>query len=325
MAIIKTSMTVKEFLSEWFDVYSKPNIKHSTAVSYECYIRKHVNPEIGDIPLNEVSLHVLQIFFNRKSKELSPKTVSNLRMMLHAAFKVAYLNDLVSKNYIEYVTIPKVLRKEMRVLSKAEQEKLMITITNTDEPYAFGIFLCLSTGIRVGELCALTWDDIDFTNKILKIRKTLQRLRTLDESESKTKIYIGSPKTQSGIRDIPLSDSLISALQKHRNNMSRQYGKDITSPDAYIVTKKIIHPTEPKIMQDYFAKAIEYSGITKANFHSLRHTFATRALEAGIDFKTLSILLGHADIYVTINRYAHVLDEQKRKAMNEITSVILSP
>ena len=78
-------------------------------------------------------------------------------------------------------------------------------------------------------------------------------------------------------------------------------------------------------MQDYFAKAIEYSGITKANFHSLRHTFATRALEAGIDFKTLSILLGHADIYVTINRYAHVLDEQKRKAMNEITSVILSP
>ena len=140
MTIIKTSMTLMEFLNEWFEVYSKPNIKHSTAVSYECYIRKHITPEIGVIPLNEVSLHVLQIFFNRKSKELSPKTVSNLRMMLHAAFKVAYLNDLVSKNYIEYVTIPKVLRKEMRVFSKAEQEKLMITITNTDEPYAFGIF-----------------------------------------------------------------------------------------------------------------------------------------------------------------------------------------
>lgn len=245
--------------------------------------------------------------------------------MMHNAFKIAYLNDLVPKNYIEYIVLPKVIKKEMRVLTKAEQEKLLIAITNTDEPYAFGIFLCLSTGIRIGELCALTWDNIDFTNKLLKIRKTLQRLRTLDESDTKTKIYIDTPKSQASIRDIPLTDSMIDALIKHKENMSSKCGLSIVASNQYVITQKINSPVEPKTMQDYFKATVEYSGITKANFHSLRHTFATRALEAGIDFKTLSVLLGHSDINVTMNRYAHVLDDIKRKAMNEITSVIFSP
>lgn len=322
---MKKQITIGEWFTEWFDVYSKPNIKHSTAVSYECYIRKHINPSIGDIPIKKVTLDILQKFFNDKRKELSPKSLLNIRMMMHNAFKIAYLNDLVPKNYIEYIVLPKVIKKEMRVLTKAEQEKLLIAITNTDEPYAFGIFLCLSTGIRIGELCALTWDNIDFTNKLLKIRKTLQRLRTLDESDTKTKIYIDTPKSQASIRDIPLTDSMIDALIKHKENMSSKCGLSIVASNQYVITQKINSPVEPKTMQDYFKATVEYSGITKANFHSLRHTFATRALEAGIDFKTLSVLLGHSDINVTMNRYAHVLDDIKRKAMNEITSVIFSP
>lgn len=322
---MKKQITIGEWFTEWFDVYSKPNIKHSTAVSYECYIRKHINPSIGDIPIKKVTLDILQKFFNDKRKELSPKSLLNIRMMMHNAFKIAYLNDLVPKNYIEYIVLPKVIKKEMRVLTKAEQEKLLIAITNTDEPYAFGIFLCLSTGIRIGELCALTWDNIDFTNKLLKIRKTLQRFRTLDESDTKTKIYIDTPKSQASIRDIPLTDSMIDALIKHKENMSSKCGLSIVASNQYVITQKINSPVEPKTMQDYFKATVEYSGITKANFHSLRHTFATRALEAGIDFKTLSVLLGHSDINVTMNRYAHVLDDIKRKAMNEITSVIFSP
>ena len=290
---MKKQITIGEWFTEWFDVYSKPNIKHSTAVSYECYIRKHINPSIGDIPIKKVTLDILQKFFNDKRKELSPKSLLNIRMMMHNAFKIAYLNDLIPKNYIEYIVLPKVIKKEMRVLTKAEQEKLLIAITNTDEPYAFGIFLCLSTGIRIGELCALTWDNIDFTNKLLKIRKTLQRLRTLDESDTKTKIYIDTPKSQASIRDIPLTDSMIDALIKHKENMSSKCGLSIVASNQYVITQKINSPVEPKTMQDYFKATVEYSGITKANFHSLRHTFATRALEAGIDFKTLSVLLGH--------------------------------
>ena len=320
---MEKQITIGEWFTEWFDVYSKPNIKHSTAVSYECYIRKHITPSIGNIPIEKATLDILQKFFNDKRKELSPKTLLNIRMMMHNAFKIAYLNDLVSKNYIEYIALPKVIKKEMRVLTKAEQEKLLITITNTDEPYAFGIFFCLSTGIRIGELCALTWDNIDFTNKLLKIRKTLQRLRTLDDSDTKTKIYIDTPKSQASIRDIPLTDSMIDSLSNYKKKMSIKHGISIISSNQYVITKRINHPVEPKTLQDYFKIAVEYSGIKEANFHCLRHTFATRALEAGVDFKTLSVLLGHSDINVTMNRYAHVLDDTKRQAMDEITSVIL--
>ncbi len=324
---MEKKITLNDWLKKWFSLYSKPNVKHSTAVSYECYIRKHIIPEIGNVYMDNIDLDTLQNFFNTKSQELSPKSVSNIRMMMHAAFKIANLNDIVSKNYIEYVTIPKVTRKEMRVFSRVEQSKLMITIANTDEPFAFGIFLCLTTGIRIGEACALTWNDIDFINNKLKIRRTLQRLMTLESNSSggsKTQIYIGTPKSAASIRDIPLSDDIITAFNKHKENMIRQFGSNIISPNEYIITHKTGSPCEPKTLQEYFKKVVAHSGIPKANFHALRHTFATRALEAGVDFKTLSVILGHSDISVTMNRYAHVLEDTRRKAMDNITSVILS-
>ncbi|SFX42547.1 site-specific integrase [Ruminococcus sp. XPD3002] len=323
---MEKKITLNEWLMKWFSLYSKPNIKHSTAVSYECYIRKHIVPVIGDVYMENINLDVLQEFFNFISTELSPKSVSNIRMMLHSAFKIANLNDIINKNYIEYVTIPKVIRKEMRVFTRAEQAKLLITLTNTDEPYAFGIFLCLTTGIRVGELCALTWSDIDFINRRLMIRKTLQRLMTLDNnSKTKTKIYIDTPKSISSIRDIPLNEDIMTSIVKHQENMVKHFGQNILSPTEFIITHKKGSSSEPKTIQGYFKKVLEYSGISKANVHALRHTFATRALEAGVDFKTLSVLLGHSDINVTMNRYAHVLEDTKIEAMKNITSVILSP
>ncbi len=321
--------TLAEWLHKWFEIYSKPNIKPSTAVSYECYIRKHlVASEIGALPMSRINLECLQSFFNTKSKELSPKSVLNIKMMLHTAFKIACLNDLISKNYVEYVTIPSIPKKEMRVFTRSEHSRLLNYITNnTDEPYAFGIFLCLTTGIRIGELCALKWENIDFFNGVLKVRHTLQRLMNLenDGSNKKTKIYIGTPKSTASVRDIPIPNSLINSLTDYIKIMQIKYGKAITNPDMFIITHSINHHSEPKTIQEYYKKVICDLGIADANFHALRHTFATRALEAGVDFKTLSVILGHSDISVTMNRYAHVLDSQKRSAMNDITSVILSP
>lgn len=320
-------LLLNEWMTRWFELYSKPNVKPSTAASYECYIRRHINPILGNIPMNKICLDDLQVFFNGMRKELAPKSIVNVRMMMHAAFRTACLNDLIPKNYIEYVVLPSVPRKEMRVLTRSEQEKLLITLRNTDEPFAFGIFLCLATGIRIGELCALRWENVDFENRILKIRNTLQRLMDLDASDNdpKTKIFIGTPKSAASLRNIPLEDSIIDAFILHKKNMQKKYYKSITADTEYIITHRLNHPCEPKTMQEYFRDIVEYSGIKKANFHALRHTFATRALEAGIDFKTLSVLLGHADINVTMNRYAHVLEDTKRNAMKNITSVILSP
>lgn len=319
-------ITLEEWLLKWYKLYAKPNIKHSTAISYECYIRKHITPLIGDIPMNEINLEIIQRFFNTKSETLAPKTVRNIRMMLHSAFKYAFLEGLIPINYIEYVITPSVVKKEMRVLSRIEQSKLITAITNTDEPYAFGILVCLTTGIRIGELCALKWGNIDFTSEKLKIRHTLQRLMKLEDDGEKnsTSLVTGTPKSNSSIRDIPIHD-IMPRIKKHKENMIKHYGAAIVNSSEYVITHRLGHSVEPKTMQTYFKKTIDDIGIKEANFHALRHTFATRALEAGVDFKTLSVLLGHSDISVTMNRYAHVLDDTKSNAMSSIISVILPP
>ena len=321
----KKTITLKEWLYDWYESYAKPNIKRSTAVSYECYIRKHIVPEIGEYKMSEINLDILQRFFNEKQKEIAPKTIYNLRMMMHSAFKSAYLNDLVKKNYIEFVVIPTVIKKEMRVLTRQEQQKLLSKIYYTDEPYAFGVFLCLVTGIRIGELCALQWSDIDTSNSMLKITKTLQRLPKIspNQGENRTEIVIGLPKSSASIRSIPIDKMIAEKLLNHKHNMEKQYGKAITKNNEYIITHSLHNPVEPSTIRKYFTQIIDEIGIEKANLHSLRHTFATRALEAGIDFKTLSVLLGHSDISVTLNRYVHVLENTKRSAIEEIHNTMM--
>lgn len=317
--------TMKEWLYEWFEVYAKPNVKQSTAVTYECYIRKHIVPTLGDMLLSEVRLNVLQKFFNKEAQDYTAKTVRNIRMMLHTAFKNAYQNDLVEKNYVEFVTIPTVHTPEMRVFTVEEQNKLINELKRTDEPFAFGIFLCLATGIRVGELCGLQWKHVDIENRNLMIRQTLQRLPRLDYDGvgKKTEIVIGFPKSQASKRDIPLEDAIIQKLLEYKKNVEELYGKCISQPDEFLITSGRGKTSEPRTMQDAFKRIILNAGIADANFHALRHTFATRALEVGIDFKTLSVILGHSDISVTMNRYAHVLEEPKRNAMKNITATIL--
>lgn len=325
MQTIDKPTTLAEFLDEWFSVYARPNIKESTAVAYECYIRRHIVPILGDIPICDIHLNTMQTFFNEKSKVLSPKTLLNLRMMLHSVFKHALFLDLIDKNYIEFVKLPTVRHKEMRVFSLEEQNKLMNTLQRTDERFAFGVFLCLTTGIRVGEMCGLQWQHIDVTNQTMKIRQTVQRIPNLDYngSNAKTHIVIGSPKTLFSQRDLPLTEDLIDALHSHKSSIEELHGKQITQPDQFIMTRKKNTPIEPRTMQDTFKRLLRDAGLEDTNFHTLRHTFATRALEAGVDFKTLSILLGHSDISVTMNRYAHVLQEPKKAAMRSILSVIM--
>ena len=325
MSTINNSMTLAAFLTEWFEVYSRPNVKESTAVAYECYIRRHIVPVLGDYRMCDLNLLVLQRFFNEKSQQLSPKSVSNIRMMLHSVFKHALFLDLIPKNYIEFVKIPTVRPKEMEVFTLEEQQRLINTILHTDERFAFGVFLCLTTGIRVGEMCGLQWQHIDTKKKMLKIRQTVQRILNLDYdgTNKKTQLVIGTPKTIFSQRDIPLTDDLITLLSEHREKVMRINGKRFGDPEQFIISKNLNTPLEPPTMQDTFKRLLRDAGMKETNFHTLRHTFATRALEAGVDFKTLSILLGHADINITMNRYAHVLQEPKIAAMRSIVSVIM--
>lgn len=322
-------ITLSEWLDTWYKLYAEPFLKSSTLVSYDCYIKKHIKPYIGDIKLSELNGIILQQFFNEKyesgklnkSGGLSGKTVLNIRQMLHAALQKALENDLISKNHVEHVRLQRVKMPHTNVLALDEQKRLMAALDVNPSIYAIGIMICLTTGIRVGEVCALKWSNIDMQKKVIKIRQTLQRLPNLNpECKQKTIIVIGSPKSDNSIRDIFFNDILLEKIIAHKKFVTKKLGIQFTSDDQYVITRCFNKPVEPRTMQDAFKRYLRLADVDEVNFHTLRHTFATRALESGVDYKTLSMILGHADITTTINRYAHVLDDAKKAAMDKILS-----
>lgn len=204
------NMSLKDWLEYWFEVYSKRTVKQSTAVSYHGYIYGHIIPHIGKYTLSELNTDILQRFFNEQSDNgslkgggLSPKTLSNINRMLHKSMQKAVELELIKKNYAEFVELPKQEQPEMRVLSVYEQKLLMNELRRSEEKLAFGVYLSLVLGIRLGEVLGLQWSDIDVKNNIVHIRRTVNRLPVLDGS-AKTKLVVGTPKSKRSVRDIPL-------------------------------------------------------------------------------------------------------------------------
>lgn len=314
---LSTDMTLKSWLEYWFDVYAKRTVKQSTAVSYHGYINGHIIPHIGLYKLSELNTDIFQRFFNEqgdsgslKGGGLSPKTLSNISRMIHKSLQKALELELIKKNYIEFIELPKQETPEMRVLTVYEQKLLMKELRHSEEKLAFGVYLSLALGIRLGEVLGLRWSDIDTQNRIVHIRRTVNRLPSLD-STTKTELVVGTPKSKKSVRDIPINEELCREIILYNVKTNhRAYN------DNYLLRSSIGGPAEPKTLQETFKRILKEAGVNDANFHALRHTFATRAIEKGVDVKTLSVLLGHASVNFTLDRYAHVLDRQKRETMD---------
>lgn len=320
-----SEMQLGEWLTYWFETYAKRTVKQSTAVSYIGYINNHISPNIGVYRLSELNTDILQRFFNaeydngsKKGGGLSAKTVHNIELMLHKSLAKAVDLELIRRNFAESVELPKSVSPEMRVLSVIEQQQLMSVLKYSEERYAVGVWLSLATGMRIGEVLGLQWRDIDFTERKLYIRRTVNRLKKVDSctDSKKTEIVVGTTKSAKSVRDIPFNAAVEEFLKNYKKlSMKNMNVRQLGSTD-FVVAFSRGKPAEPKSLQKCFRRIAESAGISGASFHSLRHTFATRAIEKGVDVKTLSILLGHADVGTTLNRYAHVLDEQKRKTMD---------
>lgn len=298
----------REFCDEWMQ-QQKFKIKDSTYVKYDSILRKYIKPEFGGILPNQIDLNRINIFGFRllTEKKLSVKTVRDILALLHAILKAgaAQYPDLFPTVEMQY---PKERRKEARVLNHAEQERFCTYLLEEPDPCRFGIFLALFTGLRVGELCALRWDNISISERTLNITGTMQRLRDMSENPgSKTKIVIGMPKSETSARLIPLSDKLAA--------FCRQMRPDV--PDAYVLTGTSQY-MEPRTLQYRFQKYAKACDLSDVHFHTLRHTFATRCIEAGFELKSLSEILGHANTGITMNRYVHSSLEAKRLNMNKL-------
>lgn len=228
------------------------------------------------------------------------------------------------KNIFEYATVNKgytlmsftdlyvkQIQKQMRILSSAEQDILTKHLIAHLDFTNLGILISLYTGIRIGELCALKWEDISFEDKCVHIHNTMQRLQTKNISNKKTEIVISSPKSISSIRSVPIPEELF-RLMLEQKGISH----------SFILTGNANRYVEPRTMQNRFKAILKKCNIANANFHSLRHTFATRCIELGFDLKSLSEILGHASVNITLNRYVHPSMELKTKHMNMLSDFL---
>jgi integrase len=206
------------------------------------------------------------------------------------------------------VNLPKKTKSCVEYFSLGEQKRLEASARASDAVDYLSVAIPLYTGIRLGELCGLQWRDIDFECCVLRIRRTMQRIRS--DGEAKTELAFLTPKTETSARDIPLPDFLISLLDEQRKTASCDY-----------VISSRCKPIEPRTVQRRFKRLLAIAGVKDVNFHTTRHTFATRALESGFDIKSLSEILGHCSAAVTLSKYAHALDKHKRACMNGLAAV----
>ncbi|MCL2051994.1 MAG: site-specific integrase [Lachnospiraceae bacterium] len=286
----------------------KHQLKPSTYGIYRHYIDSYIAPHFEEAKLKKLTAEAIQEFVNGCSeKGLSPSTIAAIFFFLRNSLKSAYEIDIFQ------IKLPKQIHKKIEVLSIKEQKFLEIIAKSTDESTYIGIILSLYCGLRIGELCGLLWNDVDFEKRLIFVRRTLQRIKNIDsDAPTKTKVTSLLPKSESSQRNIPLPDFLYVLLDdfKQKSGMTASY---VLSIDGKCI--------EPRIMQFRFKKLLLKAEMRSVNFHILRHTFATRALENGFDIKTLSEILGHSSAAFTMKRYAHTLDEHKRIRMESLTAL----
>lgn len=294
----KNFATVEAVMKNWLYL-TKHKTKYSTFVKYETIINNHIIPELGKINVSMLTAKRISEFTDKLIGSFATATVNNILIVLEMGF------DYAEEEYnikCPKISLLKQSRQEMRVLSRSEQQTLIRYIRNNDNCFSFGILFALFTGIRIGELCALQWDDIK-DNKI-HISKTMQRIKNED---GKSTVMTTEPKTDKSNRIIPVPTAIYELIEKYRK------------PKGYVIRQANDKFIEPRLLQKKFGEITSACGLENVNFHALRHTFATRCIESGFDVKTLSEILGHTNVRTTMDRYVHSSFELKQKNMEKLT------
>lgn len=296
----------------WIDrwlYYIKPTLKSSTCKQYNHYSERLFKPVLGEYELDDLTTTILQNFVTKLTEHYSPATVKGIVSILKRSLEYAEEMEVTAKSLSKKIKYKCNRKTSIKCLTKIQQKKLESYVYSVRTPKLYGFILCLYTGIRVGELLALTWNDIDLKSGTLYIRKTCH-----DGYEGNGyKKIIDTPKTASSKREIPLSKPLVSVLKEQKRQSKSEYV--ITGTDGKIISKRSY--------QNTFGVVLKRLNIPHMGLHALRHTFATRALECGMDVKTLSEILGHTNAAMTLNVYAHSLPEHKRNMMNKVSKRLL--
>lgn len=299
-------MTVKEIATLWKED-RKRYIKTSSYAMYLNHIRLHIIPAFGKktaLSEKDVQGYVLDKLEHGAAPCTVRDIVTVLRMIAQYGAKLGAWEPPAWR--IKYPSTME--KREIEVLSRKDHQKILAHIKANPDYRNAGIYICLSAGLRIGEICALQWKDIDMDKMILHVRDTLERVYT-PEDDTHTRLMMGSAKTRNSVRDIPLTKDvrqLLEALMK---------GQD---PDNFLLSASP-RPLEPRTYRYYYHRYMKSAGLPYVRFHGLRHSFATRCIESGCDIKTVSVLLGHSNISTTLNLYVHPNNEQKLKCMETVS------
>ena len=298
--------TIREIAEAWKE-YKRPYVKQSTMAAYVLILENHVLPEVGDN--DSLHEHDVQAFVLKKIEHgLSAKSVKDILIVLKMVMKFGVKNEWM--NHYEWdIKFPVNSQpKELEVLSVANHKKILDYVQHNFTFMSLGIYISLSTGLRIGEICALKWSDINVADGKITVQRTIERIYMVEGEKKHTQLVINTPKTVNSCREIPISKELLAMVKPM---------KKVVNADFYVLTNED-KPTEPRTYRNYYNRLMEKLDIPKLKYHGLRHSFATRCIEAGCDYKTVSVLLGHSNISTTLNLYVHPNMEQKKRCINKM-------
>ena len=316
MLLKSKKILYKDWIYTWL-LEKKDYIKESTYANYSNNIFNHIIPKLGNYYLNELNHKVIQDFLLELSKNgrkdnnggLAEKTIKDITIIVKGSIKKGINEDKIKHIELTFNYPKDNKENKLYVLTKREQNKITNYVLENINSRNIGLLISLYSGIRIGELCALRWEDVDFKKNCLTINKTIQRVYIKDKNKNISKVIITTPKTKNANREIPINKDFLEILKKVK-----------TDKKSYILTgnEKYI---EPRTYRKYFNKILDELKIKHFNFHSLRHTFATNCISLGVDYKTVSELLGHANVNITLNLYVHPRYSQKKKCIDLVCKV----
>ena len=298
--------TVREIATAWKE-YKRPYVKQSTMAAYVLILENHVLPYFGDS--DSLREQAVQAFVLQKlERGLSVKTIKDILIVLKMVMKFGVKNEWIAYYEwdIKYPTTS--TSKELEVLSVANHRKILNYIQSHFTFMGLGIYISLSTGLRIGEICALKWSDINVTDGTITVSRTIERIYIIEGEKKHTELVINTPKTKNSCREIPMNKELLAMIKPL---------KKVVYEDFYVLTNDE-RPTEPRTYRNYYNGLMVKLDIPKLKYHGLRHSFATRCIETGCDYKTVSVLLGHSNISTTLNLYVHPNMEQKKRCITKM-------
>lgn len=298
--------TIREIAAAWKE-YKRPYVKQSTMAAYVLILENHILPTFGED--NTIPEHSVQAFVLRKIESgLSTKSVKDILIVLKMVMMFGVKKEWMTYYEWDIKYPPSSENKVLDVLSVTNHRKILNHIQSHFTFMGLGIYISLSTGLRIGEVCALKWSDINVTDGILTVNRTIERIYIIEGEKKHTELVINTPKTKKSCREIPMNKELLGMLKPL---------KKVVDDDYYILTNDE-RPIEPRTYRNYYKRLMEKLDIPKLKYHGLRHSFATRCIEVGCDYKTVSVLLGHSNISTTLNLYVHPNMEQKKRCIDKV-------